>query len=135
MKVSQEFGKFWRAEDIDRPLTLTIAGAAIELLGEEKERNLVVAFEEDSRRLVAKPTRRRQLVNLFGDDTAAWIGQQVELYTDLVWFGNKEVPSIQCGSPNRPEHKSRIRRRPPTPEEVAVAAQAPISDDDADPIS
>jgi hypothetical protein len=99
MRVSEEFGKFFRAEDVQAPVVRTIAGATIEMLGEEQEKNLVVAFSDDGRRLVAKPTRRSQLVELFGDDTDLWAGRQVELYTAMVPFAGKRVPSIQVRAP------------------------------------
>jgi hypothetical protein len=131
MKVSEEFNKYFRSEDIRTPLTLTISSTAVELLGENREKNLVVAFAEDGRRLVAKPMRRNQLVALFGDDTADWLGQRVELFTTDVWFGQKQVPSIQCRAPGQRHKAGNGKRgtRPPMSEDVAVAAQAPLDDD------
>jgi hypothetical protein len=107
MKVSQEFNKYFRAEDITAPVTLTIQSAEIDFLGEAQEKNLVISFTEDSRRLVAKPMRRNQLVALFGDDTSDWADQQVELYTTKVWFGQKQVPSIQIRMPGQAGGRAR----------------------------
>jgi hypothetical protein len=127
MKVSEEFNKYYRASDITAPITKTISGVSVELLGEERERNLVVRFSEPGPALVAKPARRGQLVDLFGDDTDAWIGQKVVLYTAMVSFGRERVQSIQVGAP---KGQQQPRRRQPRTVDEAIAMQAPI---DADP--
>jgi hypothetical protein len=49
MKVSQEFNKYFRAEDITAPVTLTIQSAEIEFLGEAQETHPLAHLFPDRR--------------------------------------------------------------------------------------
>jgi hypothetical protein len=64
----------------------------------------------------------KRLAAGFGDDPAAWAGGQVTLVAETLSSGTKSI-GIYVDGRFQAEH------RPPTPEEAAVAAQAPLDDD------
>jgi hypothetical protein len=76
--------------------------------------------------------RRRDNANRlkegFGDDPAAWAGGQVTLVAETLSSGTKSIGIYIDG-------RFQAERRPPTPEEAAVAAQAPLDDELDDDIS
>ena len=103
MKANSFLGSYLRQEDVDGDTLATISGAKEELVGADKERCLVVFFEELDKGLVFNATNINTCTALFGtDETDEWIGKRVTIYVDPnVMFGGKKVGGlrIKSGSP------------------------------------
>jgi hypothetical protein len=135
VKISREFpGKYFKASDLNGPVTYAIRDVTREQLRGRNglEDKPVLWFDGTKQGLPANVTNRRLLVPAFGDDTADWIGLRITLRVERVrGFDGDLVDSIVLDTGGAPKSK----RRMPTPEEVAAAAQSPLDDLEDDPIS
>lgn len=100
MKISNAFpSKFLKAEDLQGGrYTLTIARVTIEEVN-EGESKPVVHFHNTQKGMVLNKTNAMNIGILYGDETDAWTGKQVELFTTMVPFGNQTVPAIRITAP------------------------------------
>lgn len=89
MKASQFAGKFLKAADIKVPQTITVAAVeASEFPGkepeDEKERKLVLFYDEGPQGIVLNAVNLRTLIDLFGtEETDEWAGKRVQIFNDL----------------------------------------------------
>ena len=103
MKANSFLGSYLRQEDVDGDTLATISAAKEELVGADKERCLVVYFEEFDKGLVFNATNINVCNALFGtDETDDWMGKKLTVYVDPnVMFGGKKTGGIRVksGSP------------------------------------
>ena len=67
------------------------------------DRKLVVHFMGKEKALVLNKTNARTIAAIYGDETTAWVNNQVVLYTAMVDFQGKIVPAIRVKGPvNQP---------------------------------
>jgi hypothetical protein len=124
-KVSERFPpRFLTAAGFIGSKTLTIKSVT-----EEKFTNgeaLALWFEEINEGYVCRRRDNAQrLAMAFGDDPATWVGGQVTLMGETLSSGTKSIRVMVDGN-------FMAERRPPTLEEVAVEAAAPLDDLDDD---
>jgi hypothetical protein len=123
MKVREAYpSKYLNAADIKKPIKVKIAGILMERMQDGKEKPVMTLV--GSKPLILNPTNAHRLAAIWGDEMDDWIGQTVTLYTETVPFGRDMVQGIRV----RVDGKFQEQRRVPTAEEVAQAAQAPLSD-------
>jgi hypothetical protein len=93
IQVSTLFpSRFLRAIDLgDKDLILTITRIELEDFGTtgHKETKAVLYFQEIDQGFTLNKTNATTLANLYGDDTAGWIGNKVPLYVTDVNFQGK----------------------------------------------
>lgn len=101
-------GSYLKAAHVARAMRVTIAGVSEELVGAEKERKLVVYFEEIADRpLGLNSTNLERLIDLFGEDTEGWVGQVVELRRETCDFRGERVPCLRVHpASHAEEHRS-----------------------------
>lgn len=73
---------FLSGQEIPTPMIVTIKNAEIKELGSdgEKETKVVLSFHELDKALPCNKTRLKTMVESFGVETAAWVGQRVMVY-------------------------------------------------------
>jgi hypothetical protein len=81
---------------------MQIAHCALEAVGAEKENKPVVYFVDSQKPLVLNRTNADRLAHRFGDDTAAWIGATVKVYSELVSYQGKTMEGIRLQPMNTP---------------------------------
>src|SRR5690606_24028193 len=99
MLISNAFpSNYIRAADLQgRSVVVTIDRVTLEdLNGEHKP---VLHFEGKHRGLVLNKTNATTLAGSFGDDTAAWEGQKIELFPVEADFQGRRVPAIRVRVP------------------------------------
>lgn len=96
-KVSQVYGGTYLsgADLAGRTHQIRIEAVAVEEVGDEREEKLVVIFVGAKKSLVLNKTNASTLVSAFGDDTDAWVGRQVELFTVPVNFNGKTFDGVR----------------------------------------
>jgi hypothetical protein len=100
MKISEAFsGSYLKAADLPTPRTLVISAVVTETIGEEKSTKPVVRFHGEQRGLVLNKVNGMELAGWYGDDTTAWAGQSVELYSTTTFFSGRQVPCIRVRRP------------------------------------
>lgn len=96
-QVSEVYGGSYLT-DVDlagRMYSLTIEAVAVEEVGDERQRKLVVAFKGAQKNLVLNKTNASTLVSAFGDDTDSWLGRFVEVFTVPTTFGGRSYEGIR----------------------------------------
>lgn len=127
MKISDAFpSKYLSAGDLQgRRYTLTIASVALENVStqDNPEHKPVMYFHGTQKGMVLNKTNSMNVTILYGDETDAWTGKQVELYVTQVPFGDKIVPAIRImgpqvgvqGGPGMPQSSPLPDGRPTAP--------------------
>lgn len=97
MRVSDVYsGNFVKAEHLrGQEVTVTIESEAVEEVGDEKKRQIVLSFVGMGKRLGLNCTNANTIAGLYGDETTSWIGKQVTLYPTTTTFGRDVVPCIR----------------------------------------
>jgi hypothetical protein len=110
------FSKYFKAADVDQPITYTIASVAEEKVGDDTK--WVVRFNNEKRGFVLNSTNNDRLCNAFGYDSDDWAGRRVTLTTDLVQ--GKGGGMVQGLVVQIPKPKGKVA--------AAVEMQAPFDD-------
>ena len=128
MKMSETVlkSKYIKALDLGgKPVLYTIklvTPVTMGLPGEQEEK-IVVYFEEETRGLVLNKTNAVTLVDLFGDDSDAWAGEQVVLFGDRAAYMGKTHDVIRI---RKPKAASGGAAPPPPPTQEALADEVPF---------
>jgi hypothetical protein len=88
-----------------KPYTLTIADVRLEEMPDKKRKKdvpkAILAFRETDLELVLNKTNGECLKGMFGRKVAAWVGQRVTFFPDMVdAFGRKKLAIRIMGSPD-----------------------------------
>lgn len=118
MRMSQAFPtKYIKADDIGqhRP-TVIIADVKLEDVG-DGDTKPVVYFHGKEKGMVLNKTNAEMIAHLYGDETDAWRGQSVDLYTTMVQYGGKSLLGIRvmAPAPQMPAHQAPLPGRPVHP--------------------
>ncbi|MDX2318316.1 MAG: hypothetical protein QNK44_07925 [Hyphomicrobiaceae bacterium] len=129
--MSQAFPtKFIKADDIGaaRP-TVIIADVRLEDVGDDAGPKPVAYFHGKEKGMVLNKTNAEMIAHLYGDETDAWRGQSIDLYTTMVQYGGKSLLGIRvmAPAPQMPAHQAPppVAQRPIHP---APNPNVPISD-------
>ena len=104
MKISDAFpSKYLKSDDIGNSrLTLTVMALTMEDIG-DKEFKPVLRFMGKDKGMVLNKTNATILSSVWGDETDAWQGKQLELFAQPVMFQGRQVmglavaPLLQTG--------------------------------------
>ena len=110
MKVAEEFfpSNYVKASDLNgKELTLTMANVEREKLGEDYKP--VLYFKGAKKGLVLNKTNTNTIGDAYGDDSDAWFGQPITLFSAMVEFAGKLQPAIRVKVPPR----APVRREDP----------------------
>lgn len=101
MKIGAAFpSKYLKASDLgDKSYVLTMDKVTIEDVGKTKDERPILYFLKADKGLVLNKTNANIIAKLYGDDTDAWEGQQIELYPTMVDFGGEQVEAIRVRAP------------------------------------
>jgi len=92
--------KFFKADQLDAPVVLTIASADAEVVQPGEPQKLVLRFREDPRGLVINRTRGDAVASLAGsEDYLRWPGAQVQLQAGTTSFQGKRVACVDVVAP------------------------------------
>jgi hypothetical protein len=113
-------GLYFKAADVQAPKKLLIKDVTVEEIGvgQDKEKKLVVWFDNDPRGLVLNKTNNRTLRGAFGDDCAGWKGKIIVLYPTTDEFRGRMVPVLRVRIPPPKEGKGQTvaaKPKPPPP--------------------
>jgi hypothetical protein len=123
-EVFKQESKFIDDSDCKRPLKLTIADVEQD---EYKGKPCVrLSFRGMKKTFTVRQKNGERLTESLGDDFDAWIGRKIVLVANAARATNPMEPAVLAYA----DGEFRAERRPPTPEESAVAAQAPLDDVD-----
>jgi hypothetical protein len=100
MKKGDVFpSRFFKAEDVETPLTLVVASTDYEPLRDhngEMQQKLIVSFKKTRKRLVVNLTNFDNFVSVTGEpDSDSWAGATVQLYATTVQVGPKTVACVR----------------------------------------
>ena len=100
MKISGAFpSKYLKAADLgNRSVTVTIDKCLIENVGSEsgsEEHKPVLYFRGKEKGLVLNKTNAESIAYVYGDETEAWAGKAVEMFTMMVSFQGRMTPGIR----------------------------------------
>jgi hypothetical protein len=111
--------KYLKSQDVQGEKRLRIKAVTEEDVGvgKDKQRKLVVWFDNDKRGLVLNITNNRVLRNVFGDACDAWAGKVIVVYSAMTEFRGEMKPGL------------RVRIPPP---KAAMPAPEPEPDPDFD---
>lgn len=124
MKLSEAFpSRFLKAQDVSAPARATIAGVAMEDLGDA--RKPVLTFQGRSKQLVVNLTNGRMLAAYFGDEMNAWIGKEIEIYADKT---NMKGQIVDCLRVRVPQAPAAPFQAPAQPAAAPAAAGDPNDD-------
>jgi hypothetical protein len=124
MRVSDAFpSKHLKAADLNgRTVRVTIDRYAIEEIGQEKSRKIVLYFRDKEKGLVLNKTNATNIELMHGPSIDDWAGCDVELFTAMVDFQGRSVEAVRV-KPVRPQRVSpAVTERTPPP-------AAPLDDD------
>jgi hypothetical protein len=122
--------RYFKAADMQAPKKLRIKNVTPEEIGQDKEKKLVVWFDNDPRGLVLNKTNNRTLRPAFGDDCAGWKGKIIVLYPTTDEFRGRMVPVLRVRIPPPKEGNEQAvaaRPKPPVP-----SPDTELLDDDLD---
>ncbi len=90
--------KYWKADDLPKPLDVTIEGSSLEKLNNPNgnvDEKLVIRFAGQAKKLVCNMTNYDAIADLHGEETEGWPGKAVQLYADTTKVGSKRVPCVR----------------------------------------
>jgi len=115
--------KYLKADDLPRPVLVTISDVAEETMNDGKAKP-VVSFLEEEKSLVMNKTNAERIADITGsNNTDDWIGHQVVIYRDVVMFQGKTTPCVRV-QPPAPAPAAKPQARP-VKATGGVAPQAP----------
>lgn len=121
MKMNEMFpGKWLKKEDVPVPTTATISRVSREEVNADnggKEMKVVMAFAEAHLKpMILNIGNATAVTELYGDDSANWLGKRVEIYTDPnVMFGGKRVGGLRLRAPSQHAPQPAPVAAPPAP--------------------
>lgn len=79
----------------------TVTIARVEMKNFDKGNKLVITFTGKKKVLICNKTNANRIAFAYGTNTDNWIGQQIQLYVDLVDFQGKPMEAIRVRPPAR----------------------------------
>lgn len=123
MKMNEMFPKnFLAKEDIVQPTTATIRSVTQEEVAGDggKELKAVIHFNGNLKQMILNRGNAQTLCDLYGDDSTAWHGRQIEIYVDpSVMFAGKRVGGLRL----RPPGANGYGQRPPVSMPQAIGGE------------
>jgi len=103
--------KYLRADDLPKPVLVTIDSVVEEELNDGKFKP-VVYFLEEKKGLVLNKTNAERIADITeSNDTDQWAGHQIVIYRDVVQFQGKTTPCVRV-QPPAPAPAAKPQARP-----------------------
>ena len=126
--------RFIAGEDLTKDVQLTIKAVGMDeaFNGKQKEDVVVVSFVETDKMMVLNKTNAIACADLFGDESDAWQGQAIELFSTKTSFSGRMVPCIRVRAPQQPPPEPTPQPQPqqpvlqPTPLPQYAQPQQPV---------
>ena len=100
MRISDQFpSDYLRAIDVESEMTLVMTNVAMQKLGDDEKP--VLYFDGKEKGMVLNKTNAGTISELYGDDTNDWRGEAITLFSAMVSFQGKTVPSIRVKAPSK----------------------------------
>lgn len=77
----------------------TVTISRVEMKEFDKSNKLVITFAGKKKVLICNKTNANRIAYAYGTNTDHWIGQQIQLYVDLVDFQGKPTEAIRIRPP------------------------------------
>ena len=133
MRISSVFpSRFLKASDLPdgRDVRVVIDDVQMEMMEQQNEEKPVCYFQGKDRGLVLNVTNATTISAVLGDDTEAWRGQSIVLFSSTTSFGGRVVPCIRVRVP-RPA--APVPQPAPAPQDDLEAANHQLmAEGDAD---
>src|SRR3990167_4125077 len=109
MKISTAFPSKWlKAADLQGSTPhVIIASIRMEDIGDDDQKP-VLYFQGKTKGLVLNKTNATNITLAYGDDTDAWIGQEIVLFTAWVDFQGRSVEAIRVRPPQPKDHSQHV---------------------------
>lgn len=106
MKISTSFpSKYLRAADIeDRSVQVIMSHVDMETVG-DTDTKPVLYFSKHEKGLILNKVNSKAIANVYGDETDAWRGKPIILFTAMVEFRGDTVLAIRVRVPKQPGAK------------------------------
>lgn len=85
---------FLEAAEFEQERVLTIKDWDVKEVGADKDLCGILYFEEVSKGLVVNKTKKRALLETYGNDLAKFVGKKVTLFATEVSYMGRMVPAI-----------------------------------------
>jgi hypothetical protein len=96
MKASlYDMSKYFKAADLMAEKRLKIRNVTEEIVGEDRQKKLVVWFTNDQRGLVLNRINNRTLRTAFGDECDDWVGKSIAVYPTTDNFRGQTVGVVR----------------------------------------
>jgi len=110
-----------KKDDVNyKGINVIISAVTEETVGQEKERKLALHFRGDVKPMLLNKINLKVLAAMFGTDTKAWMGEEVNLFNDL----SVNYNGAQGGLRIRPPMQQQKTREQATAELYAKSAAA-----------
>ncbi len=96
---SYDQSRFLKATDLEAEKKFRIKSVTEEVIGESREKKLVVWFTNDEHGLVLNKTNNRTLRGAFGDNCEGWRGKVVAVFPTMTDMRGKMVPALRVRIP------------------------------------
>ena len=109
-------GKYLSAANTPNDRILTVKAVTIEAFektGEKTRRKAALWFDDEERALILNTTNAGTMASTFGKDFSAWVGREIEVRNEPVFFAGKMVPSLRV-YPKRGKPIETLTGRPPS---------------------
>jgi hypothetical protein len=100
MNVNDIYGGDWlKSEHLQGDTNVTVEGCTVHEMGEEKRKQLVLSFRDQSKQLGLNKTNAETMSSMFGTETNDWISKKVCLWVDEnVYLNGKRVCGVRIKS-------------------------------------
>jgi hypothetical protein len=101
VKINQMFPSKWlRVDDLrGKSHVVKITRIASHKVGPREESRWVMYFEGHSKGLILNKGNALAIAELYGDESDAWIGQEITIYPGQVKYKGQLVPSVCVRNP------------------------------------
>ena len=105
-------------------LDVEIDHVEVEVMGQDREKKLVLYFKNRTKGLPLNVTNYKTLASARGPETDDWIGIKVTLFQTKVEFDGKEVDAVRMRV-DQSQHLPHDRRTPPKPYDGGMDDEIP----------
>jgi hypothetical protein len=101
MKLDDMYPSRWlKATDVARPVLATIKSIGVEDIGDDEQKP-VMHFAGTLKPLIVNRTNALTISQLYGEDTAGWLGKPIVLFSAKVQFQSRLVDAIRVREPKQ----------------------------------
>ena len=131
MNLTELYPSRWlKAVDVIKPILATIQNVAVEEVGDDEHKPVISFVGTTVKPMVMNRTNALTISALYGEDTNAWAGKPIVLFSTKVPFQGKLTDAIRVREPRTHAPATAPKQQPVAPVPAAVAPLPPASADD-----